>query len=352
MIRFVLKRIRNGLLALLGVVGVVFFLFHALPGDPVAMMAGQRSDVATREAMSRELGLDKPLSEQFFYYLRDLSPLAVLEDSPEVMEKYRAIRLFSVGEDVLVLKGPYLRRSFQTNRRVGELLLENFPPSLVLAAAAMFIATFFGVLFGIIAALKQNTYWDHFLVTGSVIGISVPSFVSAILMAMIFGFYLSEYTGLNLTGQLWVNHPIYGRTLHLENLILPAITLGLRPLAIITQLTRSSMLDVISQDYIRTAQAKGLRYHQVVLKHALKNALNPVVTAVSGWLASLMAGAFFVEYIFDWKGLGFITLKAVQSLDFPVVMGATLFIATIFVVVNILVDILYAALDPRVRLQA
>jgi peptide/nickel transport system permease protein len=216
----------------------------------------------------------------------------------------------------------------------------------------MFIATFFGVGLGVVAAVKQNSWLDHTLVTGSVLGISVPSFVSAILIAMVFGYYLSDYTGLNITGQLWVNHPIYGRTLHLENLILPAVTLGLRPMAIITQLTRSSMLEVLGQDYIRTAQAKGLRYFKVILKHALKNALNPVLTAVSGWLASLMAGAFFVELIFDWKGLGFVTLKAVQSLDFPVVMGSTLFIASIFVIINLVVDILYAALDPRVRLAS
>ncbi len=352
MIGFVAKRLGYGFLVLLGVVFVVFFLFHALPGDPVAMMAGQRTDVATRQAIEKELGLDKSLPVQFYLYLKDLSPLSVHEDTPAEQEKYDYISLFPVGSDnVLVLKGPYLRRSFQTNKRVGEILLENLESTFWLALAAMAFATVFGILFGMLAALSQNTFWDHFLVITSVLGISVPSFVSAIIIAMVFGYYLSDYTGLNLTGQLWVNHPIYGRTLHIENLVLPAFTLGLRPLSIITQLTRSSMLEVLSQDYIRTARAKGLRYLQVISKHALKNALNPVVTAVSGWLASLMAGAFFVEFIFDWKGLGFITLKAVQSLDFPVVMGATLFIALIFVLVNIVVDIFYAILDPRVHLH-
>ena len=351
MLRFIAKRLGYGFLVLLGVVGVVFFLFHALPGDPVAMMAGQRTDVATRQAIEKELGLDRPLAVQFYLYLKDLSPLSVHEDTAEQQEKYSYIPLVSVGDDeVLVLKGPYLRRSFQTNKKVGEILLDNLEATLWLALAAMVFATFFGVIFGMLAALNQNKFWDHFLVIVSVLGISIPSFVSAIIIAMVFGYYLSDYTGLNLTGQLWVNHPIYGRTLHIENLILPAFTLGLRPLSIITQLTRSSMLEVLSQDYIRTARAKGLRYYRVIIKHALKNALNPVVTAVSGWLASLMAGAFFVEYIFDWKGLGFVTLKAVQSLDFPVVMGATLFIALIFVFVNIIVDIFYALLDPRVHL--
>ncbi|EMR04520.1 ABC transporter permease [Cesiribacter andamanensis] len=353
MLLFVGRRLGYGFLVLLGVVLVIFFLFHALPGDPVAMMAGQRSDVATREAIQKELGLDKPLGQQLLQYLNDLSPLGVHEQSQEAQQKYEYYALTELGAgEVLALKTPYLRRSFQSNKKVSEILLENVESTFWLAMAAMAFATVVGIAFGVVAALKQNTFADHFIITSSVLGISVPSFVSAIVIAMVFGYYLSDYTGLNITGQLWVNHPFYGRTLHLENLILPALTLGLRPLSIIIQLTRSSMLEVLSQDYIRTARAKGLRYYRVISKHALKNALNPVLTAVSGWLASLMAGAFFVELIFDWKGLGFITIKAVQSLDFPVVMGSTLFIASIFVVVNIFVDVLYAALDPRVRLRS
>jgi ABC-type dipeptide/oligopeptide/nickel transport system permease component len=353
MLGFVGRRLGYGFLVLLGVVLVIFFLFHALPGDPVAMMAGQRSDIATREAIQKELGLDKPLGQQLVQYLNDLSPLGLHEQSEEAQKKYDYYPLTTVGEgQVLALKAPYLRRSFQSNKKVSEILLENVESTFWLAMAAMLFATVVGIAFGVVAALKQNTFTDHFIIITSVLGISVPSFVSAIVIAMVFGYYLSDYTGLNITGQLWVNHPFYGRTLHLENLILPALTLGLRPLSIIIQLTRSSMLEVLSQDYIRTARAKGLRYYRVISKHALKNALNPVLTAVSGWLASLMAGAFFVELIFDWKGLGFITIKAVQSLDFPVVMGSTLFIASIFVVVNIFVDVLYAALDPRVRLRS
>jgi len=351
MLSFITKRLLNGVLIIAGVVLVIFFLFHALPGDPVSMIAGQRTDVATKEAITKELGLDEPLHTQLYLYVRDLMPISVHEDTPQEAAKYEYTTLFGVGgNSVLALKAPYLRRSFQTNRRVGELLLENVEATFILAAAAMLFATVFGILFGVLAALNRNTFWDHLFVSTSVLGISVPSFVSAVVIAMVFGFYLSEYTGLNLTGQLWVNHPIRGRELHLENLILPAFTLGIRPLSIITQLTRSSMLDVLGQDYMRTARAKGLAGRTVIVKHALKNALNPVITAVSGWLASLMAGAFFVEWVFDWKGLGFVTINAVQTLDFPVVMGATLIIAIIFILVNILVDVLYAAIDPRVRL--
>ena len=175
------------------------------------------------------------------------------------------------------------------------------------------------------SALRQGTFWDNFLVTISVLGISIPSFVAAIIISMVFGYYLSDFTGLSLTGQLWTVDPFGGKELHLENLILPAITLGIRPLSIIMQLTRSSMLEVMQMDYIRTALSKGLPFYKVVYKHALRNALNPVITAVSGWLASLLTGAFFVELVFDWKGFGFVTIMAVQSLDFPVIMGGTFF---------------------------
>jgi peptide/nickel transport system permease protein len=228
--------------------------------------------------------------------------------------------------------------------------MENIGSTFILAFFAMLLATVLGIVAGVIAALNRNKWIDHVIISLSVFGMSIPTFLSAILFAIIFGYYLSDWTGLNLTGQLWVTHPILGKQLHLKNIILPAITLGIRPLSIIVQLTRSSMLDVMSKDYIRTAKAKGLNSLNIFMRHALKNAINPVITAVTGWLASLMAGAFFVEYIFDWKGLGFVTIKAVQSLDFPVVMGSTLLIAIIFIIINIFVDILYAAVDPRIRL--
>ena len=167
-----------------------------------------------------------------------------------------------------------------------------------------------------------------------------------------FGFLLSDWTGLHINGNWFDVDEITGeRKLTLRNLILPALTLGIRPLAIITQLTRSAMLDVLSQDYIRTAYAKGLSERQVVWKHALRNALNPVITAVTGWFAELLAGAFFVEYIFGWKGIGKITVDALEKLDFPVVMGAVLVSATFFIIMNIIADILYGVVDPRVRLQ-
>jgi len=224
--------------------------------------------------------------------------------------------------------------------------------TLILAIASMTFATLIGIVFGLIAAIKHNTFWDHFLVSISVLGISTPSFVAAVLFSMVFGFYLGEYTKLPIQGYIFEPNPLKeGIQIHLENLILPAITLGVRPLAIITQLTRSSMLDVLSQDYIRTAKAKGLKKYRILTKHALRNALNPVVTSVSGWLVSLIVGAFFIEFIFQWKGIGLKTIQAVNNLDLPIIMGSTLVVAAIFVFVNIFVDVIYAYLDPRVRLK-
>ena len=180
---------------------------------------------------------------------------------------------------------------------------------------------------------------------------SLPSYFVGLIIAWVFGFLLFNYTGLNNEGSLYYFDDFGKKHLVLKNLILPAITLGLRPLALIIQLMRSSLLDVMSQDYIRTATAKGLSYYSVVTKHALKNALNPVVTAVSGWFAGLMAGAVFVEIIFNWRGIGFEVVDALNNNDLPVVMGATLIFAVVFVLINILVDIIYGVMDPRVRVQ-
>jgi peptide/nickel transport system permease protein len=182
---------------------------------------------------------------------------------------------------------------------------------------------------------------------------SLPSFFSAILAAWIFGFLLHEFTGLEMSGSLYELDDFgEDNVLKLKNLILPAFVLGIRPLAVVTQLMRNSLLEVFNQDYITTARAKGLNAFQVITKHALKNALNPVVTAVSGWFASLLAGAVFVEYIFSWNGLGKEIVNALNTLDLPVIMGAVLIIALTFVIINILVDFIYSYLDPKIKLNA
>ncbi len=230
--------------------------------------------------------------------------------------------------------------------------MEAIPGTLMLAIAAMIFAVIMGIGLGVLAAVKKDTWLDTSSVFASIIGISAPSFFMGIIIAYLFGFVLSSYTGLHMAGSWFDLDEITGaKKLSLPNLILPAITLGIRPLAIITQLTRSAMLDVLNQDYIRTARAKGLGNASIVLKHALRNALNPVITAVTGWFAELLAGAFFVEYIFGWKGIGKLTVDALEKLDFPVVMGSVLISAAFFIAINILADILYAFVDPRIRLQ-
>lgn len=351
MLGFVLSRILKGFYVLLGVILVVFLLFHVLPGDPTSMMLGQRADVSSRKAIEEEYHLNKPLPTQLLYYLNDVSPIS-LANEVEVEEKYSVLIKLPIGSSrYVVIKAPYLRRSFQSNRRVTEIINEGLFNTFVLAILAMAFATVFGIFFGVIAALKQNTWIDHALISGTVLGISMPSFVAATLISYWLAFKWHDVTGLYLTGQLWNVDPFLGKTLELKNLILPVFTLGIRPLSVITQLTRGSMLDTLTRDYVRTARAKGLPEWKVVSKHALRNALNPVITAVSGWLASLMAGAFFIEYIFDWKGLGSTTINAVFSLDFPVVMGSVIYVGALFTIITILVDIVYAVLDPRVRLS-
>ena len=349
MLSFVTKKLLYGLLVLAGVVILVFFLFQGF-GDPSRLIMGQTGDAATQANIRKELYLDQPKWKQFFYYVNDVSPISV-HSSNDIKEK-KLKGIFVGGENKIGLKVPYLRKSYQTKKEVGSVLTEALPGTLILAFAAMLIAVVIGIPLGVLAAVKKGSWMDTSSVFASIVGISAPSFFMGIIIAYIFGFLLSDWTGLHINGNWFDVDEITGeRKWTMHNLILPAFTLGIRPLAIITQLTRSAMLDVLSQDYIRTAYAKGLGKMKVIWKHALRNALNPVITAVTGWFAELLAGAFFVEYIFGWKGIGKITVDALEKLDFPVVMGSVLISATFFIIINILADILYGVVDPRVRVQ-
>jgi peptide/nickel transport system permease protein len=332
---------------LIGVVVLVFFLFQGF-GDPSRLVMGQSGDATTQANIRKELYLDQPKWKQFVYYLNDVSPVAI--HSKEDIEKKKLKGFFIGGETKLAFKVPYLRKSYQTKRNVGDMLLQALPGTLLLAVAAMLIAVVIGIPLGVLAAVKQNTWLDTSAIFTSIVGISAPSFFMGIILAYIFGFVLTDWTGLHISGSWFDIDPVTGaKKLTLANLILPAITLGIRPLAIITQLTRSSMLDVLDQDFVRTAYAKGLSRRKVVWKHALRNALNPVITAITGWFAELLAGAFFVEYIFGWQGIGKMTVDALEKLDYPVVMGSVLIAAGFFILVNILADVLYGVVDPRVR---
>ena len=342
----------------MGVVTVVFLLFNVLPGDPARMMLDQREDSEQLERIQKKYGFDKPLTTQYFYYLNDVSPLSIHSNNKEDFTflkkgKYSYKKLFSVGEISLVLKYPYLRESFQKNgKKVSEVILETLPNTAILALFSISIAIFLGIIFGIFSAIYKDTFFDRIIAIVSTFGMSIPSFFSAILFAWLFGFVLKEYTGLEMTGSLYVVDD-FGEHIYIQwrNLVLPAIVLGIRPLAVVIQLMRNSLLEVLNLDYIRTAKAKGLTNYQVIKNHALKNSLNPVITAISGWFASMLAGAVFVEYIFNWNGLGKEIVNALNTLDLPVIMGSVLVIASLFIIINILVDIIYSWLDPRIRLK-
>lgn len=351
MLGFLARRIRYSLLVLLGVITVVFFLFNVLPGDPARLMMGQRSDLTSIENLRKQLRLDKPLLTRYFLYLNDISPLGIHENTAENKSRYDYLKLISTGDKCLTLKFPYLGQSYTTKRNISDVLADALPGTIILALAAMAFATIIGIMLGIVAAIKKDTWLDTSAIAASVAGISMPSFFAGLLIAYIFGYLLHSYTGLDMTGSLWEYDAFSGRHIVLKNLLLPALALGIRPLAIITQLTRSAMLDVLSQEYIRTAYAKGLTKAKIIFKHALPNALNPVVTAISGWLAELLAGSFFIEYIFGWKGVGKLTVDALDKLDFPMVMGSVLLTAFIFIIISLLTDMLYGWLDPRVRLN-
>jgi peptide/nickel transport system permease protein len=354
MLNYIAKKLLYGLLVLIGIVVLVFFLFQGF-GDPSRLVMGQSGDSTTQANIRKELYLinekGEPVSKfrQFLYYLNDVSPVCL--HSKEDIEKKKLKGFFIGGEKKFGLKIPYLRKSYQTKRDVWGILMQALPGTLMLAMAAMFIAVLIGIPLGVVAAVKQNTWIDTSAIFSSIIGISAPSFFMGIIIAYLFGFVLSDWTGLHISGSWFEIDDVTGeRKMTLQNLILPAITLGIRPLAIITQLTRSAMLDVLDQDYIRTAYAKGLSKRKVIWKHGLRNALNPVITAVTGWFAELLAGAFFVEYIFGWQGLGKVTVDALEKLDYPVVMGSVLISAAFFILINILADVLYGVVDPRVKI--
>ena len=357
MLKLIIKRIYYGIFVIWGVATVIFFLFNILPGDPARMMLGQRADSASVAIIKKDLGSDKPIGIQYLSYLNDLSIVSIYNSkeskAPFFLDKAKYHNYFilcSFRNQALLLKAPYLRRSYQNKQMVSTVLINALPNTMILAFVSLIFALIVGVFLGVFSALKKDSFFDKAtLVIGSLC-MSLPSFFMAIIVAWIFAFVLGKYTGLEMYGSLYsVDDLGKGEYLNLKNLILPAFTLGIRPLAQLIQLSRNSMLDVINQDYIRTAYAKGLKNKTVIVGHALKNAMNPIVTSASGWLASLLAGAVFVEYIFDWKGIGVVIVNALEKYDLPVVMGAVLLISVILIIINILVDVLYGVLDPRIR---
>lgn len=348
---YILKKVLYGFLIFWSVATVVFFLFSASFPTPDELATGQRSDEKTKLAIQREFGLDKPLFEQYIMYLNDISFISVYKKEALKDVSVNKLEIAQWDSKIIVVKTPYLRRSFQSGKQVNAILSEAFVGTLILAISSILLASLFGIALGALAAVKKDTWIDRAILFVSTLGISLPSFFVAIILAWLCGYLLHEYTGLNMTGNYSDLDPFNGEVFLWKNLILPTVALGIRPLAIFSQLTRASVLDVLPRDYIRTAKAKGLKNKDILWRHLLRNSLIPVITAISGWFASLLAGTFFVEFIFSWKGLGKVTVDALEYSDLPVVMGSVLIVAFIFVVVNILVDIIYSFLDPRINLE-
>jgi peptide/nickel transport system permease protein len=354
-LKLIFQKVGYALITVFGVVTVIFFLFSVLPGDPAQMMLGQNETQEQLQKQKEKYGFDKPISQQYLLYLNDLSPLSWHSQEASDFtyfedDKYSGIKLLNLSRGGLYLKYPYLRTSFQRqDQDVVDIIKQTLPNTAILAISSIIVALLIGIFLGIISALQKDTWIDKGIQVLSTLGMSLPSFFSAILAAWLFGFVLQEYTGLNMTGNLYELDD-FGeeKRLHFKNLILPALVLGIRPLAVVVQLMRSSLLEVFQQDYIRTAKAKGLNTYSIIVGHSLKNALNPVITAISGWFASMLAGAVFVEYIFGWNGLGKEIVDALNTLDLPIIMGAVLTIAIIFIIINIFVDIIYKLLDPRI----
>ncbi len=281
---------------------------YVIPGDPARLMLGQRADIASIDAVRKQLGLDDPLYVQYGRFM------------------------------VKAVQGD-LGRSYSSNRDVLKTILETFPATALLAVTALFISSILGILIGVISSVKPYTWTDNLSMLLALFGISFPPFALGLIMALVFGAWLKWFP---ISG--YVNNGLI-------YLVLPMLTLALRPLSIIARLTRSSMLDVLGQDYVRTARAKGVSGWKVIIKHALRNAMNPVITTISAWLAALLGGTFFIEYIFNWPGIGLLAINSILSLDFPMIQGTVLFTAVIFIIVNMIVDIMYAFLDPKVKLS-
>ncbi|MDP7653157.1 MAG: ABC transporter permease [Candidatus Marinimicrobia bacterium] len=306
MTTYLIKRILHTIPVIFGVIVFTFILMYVVPGDPVLSMVGERYDEATIQRLRDNLHLDDPLWKQFGNYVGNL------------------------------LKGD-LGNSFITMRPVANDLMDKFPFTLLLASSAMIVSIVVGLAVGIISSLKPNSLLDRGTMLLALTGISAPVFWVGLLLILI--------VGVNLK---WLPPTGYGGV---EYLILPAIALGTRSAAFLARVTRSTMLDVLQQDYIRTARAKGLPEWKVVLKHAFPNTLIPIITIIGVDFGSYLSGAVLTESIFGWPGIGRFALDAILKRDFPVIQGTVLFTAMMFIFANLIVDLLYGVVDPKVRLE-
>ncbi|HOL55420.1 MAG TPA: ABC transporter permease [bacterium] len=306
MINYIIRRLLLTIPTIIGIITITFLLMYVVPGDPVRILMGQRGDPETIAMIRKQMGLDDPLPVQYFRFLGN------------------------------ILRGDF-GRSYATNRPVLPEILSRFPATLKLALASMLVASIIGLTAGIVSATKQYSFFDYSSMVVALMGVSAPVFWVGLLLMWIFGYTLG-----------WLPISGYGGASYL---ILPAIALGVRPAAYIARMTRSSFLEVLRQDYIRTARAKGLPERKVIYVHAMRNTLITVITVLGMELASLLSGAVLTETIFAWPGIGRLSVDAIIKRDHPMVQGTVLFTAIIFIFANLIVDISYAFLDPRIRYE-
>ena len=323
------RRLVHAFSVLWGTVTLVFILFSLAP-DPARQLAGQNESEEIVQAIRAKHGLDRPIHIRYMGFLRGFWPAELVEG-----------RLHWRGID--------LGRSFVTERPVSDAIASALPATALLAVTAMALALLIGLGIGFGLALRQGSALDRWVLGLAALGMSAPSFVMAILVSWLFGSLWHHWTGLPMAGGLMTVHPFDGPQLAWKHLILPALTLGIRPLSVVIQLTRNSAVDVLASSYVRTARSKGISTARLMLKHVMKNSLNPVLTAASGWFASMLAGAVFVEYVFGWRGMGMLMFRALEQSDLPIVLGCVAVVAATFVGVNLLVDVAYGLLDPRVK---
>jgi peptide/nickel transport system permease protein len=334
MLAFIIRRILIVIPTLLGVTVIVFLMLRITPGDPAELLLGERVTPAALDAMREYLGLKEPLYVQYGMFIK------------------RAIRL-DLGETIW------------TREKVSNEIGQRFPATIELALVAMFISCFFGIILGIISATKQYSWFDYLSMITSLLGVSMPVFWLGLMLMLLFSLSLGWFpmsgrigveTDLPIITNFFVLDAILVRDWSalgdaLMHLALPAIALSTIPLAIVSRMTRSSMLEVLRQDYIKTAKAKGLSQSKIVLKHALRNALIPVVTVIGLQFGILMGGAILTETVFAWPGVGKWLFDGVVKRDYMVIQGGTLLVATTFVLVNLVVDVLYAVINPRISVK-
>jgi peptide/nickel transport system permease protein len=342
-----------------GVIIIVFIIFSFLPADPAVNLAGQRTDATTAQIINRDFALDQPSYIRFAIYINDLLPLSIYnrkeKESPIYLDpaKYRkAFKMFYFGKNkAIVFKSPYMRRSFQSKDSVYDMLTSHFRESLVLVTAAIVIAFFFGVFLGIYSALRKNTFISKVISFFSLAGISLPVFFVAIVFAWLFGFVLHRFTGLNMTGGLYSIDPFEGEYINWKNLLLPAFVLSLQPMAVIIRQSHRLFLEVMSQQHIVTAKAKGVRKLMLLFNHAWLNTTAPLLILSNKWLGSLLGSLLFTEFVFNWNGIGKLAVSAIINSDLPVMMGLLIFIPVIYILLYTFAKLLYSTLDPRIDLK-